>query len=308
MIRNPFILKKKKYTFNDEPFEFTNKNVRTHFKKIYVFCKFNNNIDYQKILESEIDYDDFKDIIKMFTLYESNISLIYNKILNPNLIIIDTEIIKESNYFGYNLPDKILVLPIFNISFLHIQNHIDNITENINTFDKLYNELVINNLHIKNNLENFSFREISNIFKLVKNLEIDEYWTKMSNCNININKEFQIRCFNYTPIQNKKSDNISSVDIIEINKSVDYFDNMLDKKQNNLDNNFNNRYYYSRNLSKYTNNEIYSIFNFLEDKLNYYRENIDVFNNNESKIKKISILINVLYNKLFRRFLSLYFK
>ena len=181
MLQNPFISKSTKYDFDDETFEFTNKNLRTHFKSVYIFCKFNNDIDYQKILEGNINYHEFKNIIKMFTLYESNISLIYNEVLKPNIIIMDSELIKDSNYFGYNLPDKILILPIFNISFLHIQNHIDNITKNINTFEKFYNEIII-----KDNLKyNFLNREIDSILKMIENLQIDDYWKIYRNCNIN---------------------------------------------------------------------------------------------------------------------------
>ena len=216
ILKNPFIVKNSKYTFDDETFDFTNKNLRTHFNNVYIFCKFNNDIDYQKILEGTIDKLHFKNIIKMFTLYESNISLIYNDVLKPNIVIIESEIIKDSNYFGYNLPDKILILPIFNISFLHIQNHIDNITQNINTFRKFYNEIIIKE-HLK---YNFSYKEISNILKIIKNLEIDEYWTLYRNCNININKAFNSRYFEFIPNDDKKSGIISSA-MTKINKTVE---------------------------------------------------------------------------------------
>ena len=46
MLKNPFILKTTKYEFEDESYDFTNSNIRKHFKNVYVFCKFNNDIDY----------------------------------------------------------------------------------------------------------------------------------------------------------------------------------------------------------------------------------------------------------------------
>tara|TARA_B100001121_G_C18695089_1_gene624685 strand:- start:449 stop:2995 length:2547 start_codon:yes stop_codon:yes gene_type:complete len=295
MLKNPFIIKNSKYTFDDETFEFTNRNLRTHFKKVYIFCKFNNNIDYQKILEGNIDYQEFKNITKMFTLYESNISLIYNEVLKPNIIIMDSELIKDSNYFGYNLPDKILILPIFNISFLHIQNHIDNITENINTFEKFYNEIII-----KDNLKyNFSNREINNILKIIENLQIDEYWKIYRNCNININKYFNSRMFEFVPIKDKKSGIIASA-MTKINKSADYFNELLDKKINKMmvneeESTFNNKYFYSKDGSGFTNDEINSVFEFFKNKLDKF-----IIDNDISNIKQIKKLIFTLFLKLFK--------
>jgi hypothetical protein len=292
MLQNPFIFKKSSYEYEDETFEFTSKNLRTHFKNVYIFCKFNNNVEYMKILEGTIDNKDFKNIIKMFTLYETDISLIYNNKLNTNIIIVDSEIIKESNYFGYDLPEKILLLPIFNISFLNIQDHIDNITCNKNSFDKFYNELLISNF-LKYDI---NIGKIKYISKLVHFLEIDDYWTKFNNCNININKKFESRKFIYT--KNKNSEIISSA-MAKINKNIDYFDDMLEKNSNKMiktsDDNFinTNKYYYSKTGSKYTNEEINNIFMFLINKI----DGDDLTSNFNVEILK---LIRCLYNKLLK--------
>jgi len=294
MLQNPFISKRTKYDFNDETFEFTPRNLKMHFNNVYIFCKFNNNVDYENILQGNLDYNNFKNIIKMFTLYETDISLIYNKVFNPNIIIIDSDLIKESNYFGYHLPEKILLLPIFNISFLHIQNHIDNITNNLNTFEKFYNELII-----KNSLNyEYSGKEIYNISKLINNLEIDNYWENKGNCNININKEFNKRMFEYVSIDNKKSTIISSA-MTKINKTVDYFDDLIDYKINNLIKKedittYNNKYFYSKNGSGYSNNEINSLFEYFENMYNILEQ---PYENHVSKIKDI---IYNLYNKLLK--------
>lgn len=296
MLTNPFIQKSTRYSFDDETFEFTNRNLRTHFKNVYIFCKLHNDIDYQKILEGNIDYQEFKNITKMFALYKSNISLIYNQVFKQNIIIMDTELIKDSNIFGYNLPDKILVIPIFNISFLHIQNHIDNITSNVNTFEKFYNEIII-----KENLKyEFTTRDIYHILKIIRNLEIDEYWTLNKNCNININKEFNSRCFNFVLSENKKSGIIASA-MAKINKTEDYFNDLLEKKIDkmvvNEDSTFNNKYFYSKEGSGYTNEEINSIIKFFTDKLNKI---ITQSEKNNSLINLMVTLIYTLFNKLFK--------
>lgn len=264
IMKNPLISKKMKYTIDDETFEFTPKNLKTHFDNVYVFCKFNNDVDYQNILDGEVNVDNFKEIIKMFTLYEANISLIYNKVLNSNIIIMNSDMVKESNYFGYNLPEIILLLPIFNISFLHIQTHIDNITSNIHSFDKFYNEIVI-----KKYL-NYEFvgKDIYNIVKMIKGLDIDEYWNTLKNCNLNINKEFHQRQFDYVPYSCKKSGIIATA-MAKTNKNADYFDDVIDTKINKFmkkeeESPYYNKYYYSKEGSKYSNEDINSLFVFIQ--------------------------------------------
>ena len=279
MMKNPFILNAPKYYFEEESYDFINCNIRKHFKNVYVFCKFNNNIDYKNILEGNINKDDFSRIIKMFTLYKCDISLIYNKKLSNDIILMESELLKESNYFAYNLPTQILVLPIFNISFLHIQNHIDNITNNLNTFEKFYNELVIEDYY---NYD-FTFHKLKSLINMIFKLNITSYWEKVSNCNLNINNKFNARMFNYVPIKDKKSNIIYSA-MNEIKKSVDYFDDLLENKinkfisKNDVDKKYCNKYYYSKEGSIYTNEHINKIFSFLLFKLN--NENITNINEN----------------------------
>ena len=110
---NPFIPNSKDYVINDEKFDFTPFNLYKHFSKVYIFCKLNDTVEYQKLLNSRINRDDLNNILKMFTIYETGNNIIYNKTLNNNLVIIDKEIIQTSNHFNYYLEDKILVLPIF---------------------------------------------------------------------------------------------------------------------------------------------------------------------------------------------------
>ena len=60
MLKNPFV-NQHKYPYNDELYDFVlNKNLRTHFENVYVFCKLNDSINYQKILECNIKIEDFK--------------------------------------------------------------------------------------------------------------------------------------------------------------------------------------------------------------------------------------------------------
>lgn len=291
MLKNPFIVKKTRYTHDDEDFDFTNKNLRTHFKNVYIYCKFNNNVEYTKILEGNIEYNDFKNITKSFTLYETDISLIYNEKINTNIIIIDSEVLKDSNYFGYNLPEQILVIPIFNISFLNIQSHIDNITSNKNTFNRFYNELIISDFM---NYD-INIKKIRYIIKLIKELNIDDYWKKTINTMININKEFNSRAFDY--VKNKDSGIISSA-MAKINKNVDYFDDILEKsskmiKKSDDDLRYKRQYYYSKNGSGYTNEEINGIFDFFINKI----DGDDLSSPINIEILK---LIGCLYNKLLK--------
>ena len=75
---------------------------KKHFKNIYVFCKFNNDVNCKDILMGDIDIENLNDILKMFTLYESNMSLVYNTTLFSNIVILDSDFLKDSNYFDMN--------------------------------------------------------------------------------------------------------------------------------------------------------------------------------------------------------------
>lgn len=301
LMKNPFISNNKKYSVDGEYFEFTPYNLKKHFKNVYVFCKFNNYVDCKDILMGDIDIENLNDILKMFTLYESNISLVYNTTLFSNIVILDSEFLKESNYFGYELPEKILVLPIFNISFLNIQSHIDNITDNSYTIEKLYNEIVMKE-HLKYNFDN---KIIYNLIKIISNLNIDSYWKQPKNANLNINEYFNNRKFEYYLKKNTTTGIIASA-MFKINKDIDYFEDIIDKNVNNIkslkttENKYSNKYFFSKEgeCSKYTNDDINGLFEyFLEKKkLNPYK--------NQFMTKKyennINDIINELYFKLFR--------
>ena len=301
LMKNPFISNNKKYSVDGEYFEFTPYNLKKHFKNVYVFCKFNNYVDCKDILMGDIDIENLNDILKMFTLYESNISLVYNTTLFSNIVILDSDFLKDSNYFGYELPETILVLPIFNISFLNIQSHIDNITDNSYTIEKLYNEIVMKE-HLKYNFDN---KIIYNLINIISNLNIDSYWKQPKNANLNINEYFNNRKFEYYLKKNTTTGIIASA-MFKINKDIDYFEDIIDKNVNNIkslkttENKYSNKYFFSKEgeCSKYTNDDINGLFEyFLEKKkLNPYK--------NQFMTKKyennINDIINELYFKLFR--------
>ena len=272
-INNPLIARKDNYNYNNEEYNFTRNNLLKHFKKVYILCKLNNSIDYEKILYSNIESEELQNILQLFVLYESNNSIIFNEKLFSKLLIINSDDIIKSNHFGYQLDDQILILPIFNISFLNIQNHIDNISNNLNTFDKCYNDIIIkNNLNYELNLPN-----LYNILEMIENLTIDKYWHLMKNCNININSEINKRTF---PVSKRiNNSNIIASAMSKVNKDVNYFDTIVDDKlskklNNNTNNEYSNKYYYLKDGSGYTNEEINNLVSYFDDKKNMYKYDI----------------------------------
>ena len=85
-ILNPFILFDNEYTYEDNKYEFSQSNLYKHFKKVYIFCKLNNDINYEKLLWKDINIADFGELIKLFTLYETDsLNIIFNNILKKTL-------------------------------------------------------------------------------------------------------------------------------------------------------------------------------------------------------------------------------
>ena len=154
----------------------------------------------------------------------------------------------------------------FSVSFLNIKDHIDNITNNTNTLKKLYNDIILRN-DFKYEFNNSNLYNLKN---MIDRLDISDYWNKMKNCNINFNEKFLNRKFNYVHSKDKTSNIISSA-MSKINKSEDYFDEIMDKKLSKMvgskdePTKYTNKYYYDKIGSEFTNDNIISLINYFDN-------------------------------------------
>ncbi len=167
-------------------------NINKLFKSVYILCPF-TSIEDEVIFNNIIDKDLFNKIIDKMILYKTNISIVKNNIHFGNLILCPSHYIARANKFEYELNEEVLILPIYNISFLSIQKYIDNMNGLIN-FNTFYEIMIVNN-YFGDNI-NSEFNKIK-INTLLSNLEESHYWAMSYNCLPNITKIFDKRQFNF---------------------------------------------------------------------------------------------------------------
>ncbi len=232
-------------------------NISKYFFHIYCLCPMSDIIEPM-------------DINKMI-LYKTSISIIRNPIHFGNIIYIDSQKILEANKFNYKLEENVLILPIYNISFLSLQKYIDNIN-NSYTLNNLYDILVINN-YFGDNIKKHNIK--MKITMLINNLEESKYWMYNHNCLMNLTKLFDKRNFNTTILKSCGDDIKKIFTNIEMSPLKGNYIQQLFKHKNYVDPSsvINKKGYklYSKVWScEYTNEDINKLFNILDDEQKYY--------------------------------------
>jgi hypothetical protein len=286
-ISNPFLTKETKYTFNDKKYDFTQNNLINHYDYIYILTKMNNDIDVNNLLLKYIDNYSFQNTLDNMILYKVDKYIIFEDKHFIDMVLINSNIIEKSNKFKYNLDEEILVLPIFDISFLNIQRYIDTLECKQNTLKNIYNTLVINNhFNIQITQKNKLYYIISD---LIKNMKESMYWTIQSNCIININSDFEKRRF-IIPKKNY-SDIISTIELKK--KNENYLD-IIFQSQNYIKS---KKFYFDKVQSEYSDEDIFNIYNILpEDHKKMFYKKILISKKYCHHILKSAELINEILN------------
>jgi len=188
--------------YTEEEIDITKFNISKYFKYIFVLCPIYGNID-ESIFKENIDKKVLNDILKKCVLYKTSIRIVKNDNHYNNTLYISKDIINMSNIYNYELTDNVLVLPILNISFLHLQKYLDNFEEK-NDVEQLYNLIVINDYFCNDSMNNY--KSSSYLEKLIKTLDESTYWTTSFNCKLNMTQEFKNRKFNLKRLINVDND------------------------------------------------------------------------------------------------------
>ena len=118
------------------------------------------------------------------------IKVINNFDHNHNITLVNSNDVQDYNHFGYDLTDKVLILPLFNVSYLNVKNYLK-IYEGHYKLDDIYNIVVMNQLFSSNS--KISYNSLIYMTDIIKNLEESNYWTRKYNCLLNISKKFASR-------------------------------------------------------------------------------------------------------------------
>jgi hypothetical protein len=246
-------------------------NISKYFKHIYCLCPLNklDFINMEIFMNKTINKDILDNTISKMVLYKTNISILKNSIHYGNIIYCDKEYINNANLFGYELDDNVLILPIYNISFLDLQKYIDNINGQI-TFNNLYDILIINN-YFGDNIKSESAK--LKINGIINNLEESKYWELSYNCLPNITKLFDTRKFNFSIIRNP-TNNILIHKLEHSPIKENYIDQIFNRKNyvdpSEIINKKGYKLYWKVWNSDYSNDSINKLFDNLDDTQKYF--------------------------------------
>ncbi len=232
-------------------------NIWKYYKYVYFLCPLDIKISdtFEPLLNNTIEVDVYNNLIDKMILYQAKTSILSNTVHFGNIFEVQLHHILKANKFNYKLEETSIVLPIYNISFLHFQKYIDNIYS-YNTFDNLYDQLILNNFFGDNNN---SFSNKIRINNMIMCLTESTYWMNEVNCLLNLTKKFNERRFLMTNI---------SAQINQTNMN-EYIENMFNHKKfvdpSEIIKKNGYKIYNSVKECIYNNDDINKLFNILDD-------------------------------------------
>ena len=211
IIDNPLLKNTSEVLVDDELIEINQFNVSKYFQRVYVLCPF-KNISIDKVIFNRlIDKKVWASFNSKLVLFETVIKILKNYDHYNNLCYVNSGDVEQFNYFGYELDEKILVIPILNISYLNIQNYVK-LFEGHYTLKDLYNMILIANEEFRKSETNLSFNSVMYITDIIKNLDESNYWTRQYNCLMNISQDFNNRVFHFDSSRLKNKELVSIIE------------------------------------------------------------------------------------------------
>ena len=136
---NPLLIKREEFKFDDVDVKINLLNLTKYFNKVYVLCPFKfmdkiNDLNF-KFINKKL----FDELSNILTLYECSTMILKNKFHSSTLNIVDSDKFSCFNNFGYELTNKIVLVPILNFRFLDIQKYIKMYDGQSNEIKDLYN-------------------------------------------------------------------------------------------------------------------------------------------------------------------------
>ena len=208
VIVNPLLKNKFQIETDDKIIELSLGNISKYFYKLYVLTPLKNEEVDSSIFDRSINESKWKSIGFKMVLSEASIKMINNFEHNHNITIVNSSDIEQFNHFGLELHDKILVLPIFNVSFLNIQNYLK-IYQGHYKLQDIYNVVVLNQIFGKDS--RISYNSLIYMTDIIKNLEESNYWTRKYNCLLNISKKYNNRTFRLRNTKTIKNPEVARV-------------------------------------------------------------------------------------------------
>ena len=123
-IINPLLKNKFEIDVDDEIVQINIKNISRFFSKLYILTPLSNMEVDKEIYSRNISEDKWNQLSSKLVLSEASIKLVKNFNHGHNINVVNSSEIQNFNHFGYEMEGKVIVLPIFEVSYLNLQNYI----------------------------------------------------------------------------------------------------------------------------------------------------------------------------------------
>lgn len=273
VMTNPLLRNKFEISADDEIIELSLLNISKYFKKLYLLTLFKNEPIDISIYSRQLDPEVWKSFSNKLVIDETSIKAVKNFDHNHNLILVNSSDIEQFNHFGLELDEKILVLPIFSVSYKNLKNYLKIYEGNFVVKD-IYNILVLSHMFYKKS--DLSYNSLIYMTDMIKNIDEANYWTRRYNCLHTISKNWSNRMFKLKVTRNLNDPEVIKVisDLERDNKINDYLDriftekNFIDAASNLKKNGF--RLYSISEPCDLTKNDMTMLFNKLNKTQKYY--------------------------------------
>lgn len=252
-IENPFLNNKSSITHFDEfegkSVEIDQTNVPKYFTHVFILTKRNNEPIPSDFYSWQVSSTIFEQVSSNLIIHKTSVKVLKNKTHFDNCICLSDEQLKPYNIFNYELANKNIVIPIFNVEYRNLLQYLEQYESN-NTLQSIYNIKVLNKYF---GVDDSNFKANEFVCQIINNLEESQYWTNYYNCLINISNKFKDRTMSFQSTRmtdknvasiikkifdskitsnDKKEDYIKEIDSTPVSKKDNYVDvsSVIEKK------------------------------------------------------------------------------
>jgi hypothetical protein len=197
VIENPFLNNKTTLFHNEENsgdiIELDQQNIAKYYQHIYIIVKRNNNPINPEFYNWQISQSILNEVSSNLLIHKTSVKVLKNKIHWDNIIVMSREQLLPFNIFNYELDEKNIIVPIFNIEYKNLLIYLSQFDSD-NTLQTLYNLKVLNNYF---GIDDTNFHINEKISNIINSLEESNYWTYYYNCLSNMTNIFKQRKFSF---------------------------------------------------------------------------------------------------------------
>jgi hypothetical protein len=197
IIENPFINNKCTIIHQDEntgeSVELNQSNIPKYYSEAYILVKKNNTPIPSDFYGWQVPEDIFNQVSSNLIIYKVSVKILKNKSHWDSMIIMSNDFLQKYNIFNYELKNKNVVVPIFNICYLNLLQYVQQY-ESENNLENIYKMKVLNKYFGVNDDNHKSNVYMSNV---INSIEESNYWTNYYNCLVNMTNKFKNRNFSF---------------------------------------------------------------------------------------------------------------